>query len=67
MKITEILLNAPLYSVEPIIVPSVITEICSKVLSLEMGIVYSLKFTWKRKLKEISIHEKKNIIHYDDI
>jgi len=34
MKITGILLNTSLYTTEPIIVPSVLTEICSRDLSL---------------------------------
>jgi hypothetical protein len=67
MKITHILLNTHLYTTEPIIVPSVLTEICSRVLNLPSSIVYFLKFLWKRKLKKIDNKVKKNIIHYDDI
>jgi hypothetical protein len=61
------LLNTPLYTVGPIIVPSVLNEICSKVLNLPRRVAYFLKFTWKKKLEEIDNKVKKNIIHYDDI
>jgi len=64
MKITGILSNTPLYTTEPIIVPSVQTETWYRVLSLPMGILYFLKFPSKKKLKEIANKVKKIIIHY---
>jgi len=67
MKIAGILLNTPLYTTEPIIVPSVQTENFSRVLSLPRWVVYFLKLPWKRKLKEIDNKVKKNILHYDTI
>jgi len=67
MKITGILLNTPLYTTEPIIVPSVQTEICSRVLCLPRRIVYFLKFPWTRKLKEIAKKVSKNVIQYNAI